>query len=79
MLVACKLQRTGDTVNVLCVFMMFIITVLILHINKYVKTTEGPDRQAENINKTESFVFKQKAPRSFEVGSEHDNLLNDFR
>jgi hypothetical protein len=51
---------------------MFIITILIPYVDKDIHATQSAHRQAEYINEAECFVFKQKAPRSFEIGSEHD-------
>jgi len=73
MLIARKVQRTGNAVNVLRVLVVFIITVLVLHKQKDVQAAHSANSKTDNIDETESLVLKQKANSGFEVAFDHDS------
>jgi hypothetical protein len=55
---------------------MFIIAILVLHIQQYIQAAKRAGSKTDNVDKAESLVFKQKTKGGFEITSDHGLQFN---
>jgi len=64
-------QIRSDPINIGCMIKLPVVAVLVLYIQHDVKTTQGADREPDEIDHTEGPVLAEEPQRGFYIALEH--------
>jgi hypothetical protein len=69
-----QMQITDDPVEILMRVMMFVKALMILYIEKNIKTTRRTDRESKNIDEAKSATALETTECNFKKISYHDDV-----